>query len=188
MRPMTIHGASLTAADLLTDSRYERGELWDGVFVVHEPSGGYHGETEANAVFALRSAAALRQRGCVRGSSAGFVVARGPDRVLSPDASFMSFDRCPETPAVGFIDGAPELAVEIRSPRDSWPSVLAKGGVWVGHGALLVWCVDPIARIVAVLRPGADVELVEPAGALALAPIVDAAVPAAAIFEGLPTP
>lgn len=186
MKRMMVDGASLTADDILKDSRYERGELWDGVFVFHEPSGGYHGETESNVNLILRSVPELRPLGRIRGASAGFVVARGPDRVLSPDASFMSFARCPVSPARGFVDGAPELAIEIRSPDDTWASVVAKGGVWIGHGAELVWCVDPVKRVVAVLRAGADVRMAGPDDRLSLAPIVEVDVAAAEIFDGLP--
>lgn len=175
----------LTVADLLSDPGYEHGELWDGRFVVREPSGGPHGSVEASVVFALRGRDDIRDFGRVMGASTGYVVARDPDRVLSPDVSLLSFDRCATLPARGFIPGAPDLAVEIRSPQDTWLSVVEKGGVWIGHGARLVWCIDPAARSVLVLRPGDEPRSVPEGGTLHLAPLLDRALPCHEVFAEL---
>jgi Uma2 family endonuclease len=91
--------------------------------------------------------------GHVLGASAGYVVQRGPDRVLSPDVSFLARWRGARLPRVGFVEGAPDLAVEVRSPGDSWTSVIEKGGIWIAHRVAVVWCVDPLERRVVVLRP-----------------------------------
>ena len=41
MKIMTTHERLLTVDDVLSDPKYERGELWDGAFVVREPSDRY---------------------------------------------------------------------------------------------------------------------------------------------------
>lgn len=175
----------VTIEELLSDPRYESGELWDGRFVVREPSGGTHGCVELSIGHALMCLPVVRAFGRTMGSSTGYIVARDPDRVLSPDVSLLSFDRCPTLPTAGFSEGAPELAVEIRSPRDSWVSVVEKGGIWIGHGARLVWCVDPAERSVLVLRPGDEPQLVPEEGALDLQPLLAASIEASRLFEAL---
>ena len=180
MEPMT---SLLTIADILSDAKYERGELWDGHFVVKEPAVGPSPVVGTAISFELKRRSAVAAFGRVFDASAGFVVSRDPDRVLSPDVSLMSRDRCPTVPQRGFIEGAPELAVEVQSPRDSWVSVVEKGGVWIGHGARLVWCVDPRAQTILVMRPGVEPELIGMGGVLDLAPLVAVTVQHAAIFE-----
>ena len=175
----------VTIDDLLTDPQYKRGELWDGHFVVRDPAGGRSPVIGPSVSVALASRPEVRRFGRVLDASAGFIVARDPDRVLSPDVALVSRERHPTVPTKGFFEGAPELAVEVRSPRDTWVSVVEKGGVWIGHGARLVWCVDPQAETILVLRPGVEPELVGMGGALDLAPLVDARVPHAAVFADL---
>lgn len=182
MEPMT---SLLTIADILADSRYERGELWDGHFVVKEPSGGSAAHVGTSLTIALGREPRVRSFGRLLDASAGYVVARDPDRVLSPDVSLVSFERCPTLPEFGFVEGVPELAIEVQSPRDSWVSVVEKGGVWIGHGARLVWCVDPRAQTILVMRPGVEPELIGMGGLLDLAPLVQARIQHAAIFDDL---
>lgn len=184
MKRMTS-GRFLTVEDILSDSRYERGELWDGHFVVREPSGGSHGDIGANLAFLLMCEPSVRAFGRVRDASAGYVVSRDPDRVLSPDVSLISFARCPTIPQVAFVEGTPELVVEVRSPRDSWISAVEKGGVWIGHGARLVWCVDPQARSVLVMRPGQEPTENGVDAVLALEPLLDVEIPVSDIFATL---
>lgn len=46
--------------------------------------------------------------------------------------------------------GAPDLAVEVRSPGDSQREVSEKAKVWLNAGAAAVWVVDPSKRTVAI--------------------------------------
>ncbi|MDJ0973666.1 MAG: Uma2 family endonuclease [Planctomycetota bacterium] len=180
---MTTHERLLTVDDVLSDPKYERGELWDGAFVVREPSGGAHGAIAASVAVHLRRCEALWRSARVLGSSTGYVVGRQPDRVLSPDASVLSRVRYPKMPRVEFIEGAPEMAVEIRSPKESWISVVEKGGVWIGHGARLVWCIDPSSRTVVAMRPGFEPEPHDGDAELSLDPICNDTISVRAIFE-----
>ena len=55
----------------------------------------------------------------------------------------------------GFLEGAPDLAVEVRSPGDG-PAVIAdEVAQYLAAGTRLVWVVDPQARGVVVHRPEA---------------------------------
>lgn len=145
-----------TAQDLLAPgSCYpEHGEVWDGRFVAQEPSGGPAEVVAMSIGVDLGTFVRAHGLGWVVGSNQGFLVARDPDRVLSPDGAFISRTRLPAVPARGFIDVPPDLVVEVRSPDDHAAALHAKAGVWIGHGVPVVWAVDPVARTVTTHRPG----------------------------------
>ena len=150
----------LTAGELMArGDRSARDELWDGVLLVRSPSGG------AAEVVAMRVARHLfahleghpeAPRGWVTGSSQGFLVARDPDRVLSPDVAFTTRARLGALPARGYFPCAPDLAVEVRSPEGTWEATVEKCGIWIAHGVAVAWAVDPEARRVVVFRPRRD--------------------------------
>ena len=60
------------------------------------------------------------------GSSAGYVLARNPDTVREPDVSFLSTARLGDQDLDSFLEGAPDLAVEILSPSNSARDMAAK--------------------------------------------------------------
>jgi len=128
-------------------------ELVDGE-AKEVPTGGRHGKIGSEINFLLRSVA--KPYGSVFDSSTGFRMASG--NIRSPDVSFMRFDRLPDGDApVGFVDGAPDLCIEIISPsedqRDSWRKV----GEYFESGASQVWHVFPETRRVVVFRSMDDV-------------------------------
>ncbi|MDJ0973667.1 MAG: Uma2 family endonuclease [Planctomycetota bacterium] len=182
---MEAEGRLITAEDMLLDPAYERGELWDGAFVVREPAGVPQGVIEFNVSVLLRRCQGLMRFARVLGSNAGFVVARGPDRVLAPHGSVLSRLRQPEMPRDAFVEGPPDLAVEIRAQNDAWDAVMEKGGVWIGHGARLVWCADPESRTVVAMRPGQAPEPHDVDQRLSLEPLSDDTIAVRAIFQGL---
>jgi Uma2 family endonuclease len=77
----------------------------------------------------------------------GFVLSRDPDTVRAPDVVFLRADR---EIGDGFIDGAPELAVELVSPGDRPGYLREKVAEWLEAGAEAVWVVDPRAGTVTV--------------------------------------
>ncbi|MGO9113974.1 MAG: Uma2 family endonuclease [Thermoguttaceae bacterium] len=85
----------------------------------------------------------------------GFLLARDPDTVRAPDIAFIHHDHIPaDLPEDAFLPGAPDLAVEVVSPGDTYREVNEKANAWLTGGAQLVWVVDPIARTVSIYRPG----------------------------------
>jgi Uma2 family endonuclease len=129
-------------------------ELWDGVLVARDPSGLVSDAVAARVVRHLVEHVEPRGLGLVTASSAGFVVARDPDRVLAPDAAFVRRERLASSDLRRFFEGPPDLAVEVRSFTDRWPDVLEKAGIWIAHGARLVWAIEPTERIVEAFEPG----------------------------------
>ena len=178
----------LTAEDLLLpDNPYRDCELWDGTAVVRDSSGGATGFISARVTFRIQLY--LRDHPIGRGTDreAGWLLARNPDRVLSADATFVSFKRLPEIPSRGFCPCAPEFVVETRSPDDRWPKMLAKAGVWMGHGTRVVWLVDPMSRTVTILRPGSEPLTLRPGDSADAEPIMPGfRVELTPLFEGVP--
>ena len=82
----------------------------------------------------------------------GFTLARGPDTVRGPDIAVVRRDRVPSPEPRGFLELAPELMVEVLSPRDRPGEVLAKVADWLTAGTRLVWVVDPERRVARVYR------------------------------------
>ena len=66
----------------------------------------------------------------------------------------------------GWLEVAPDLAVEVVSPNDSSSDVTDKVGAYLNAGVRLVWVVYPRKRQVHVHQPGGDVRIVFGDGAL----------------------
>lgn len=172
MMPHMVRGY-VTAQDVLRPGgRWRDCELWDGVPRVREPSGGWAELTGVRIVARLEAHARARDLGWVFMSSQGFLVARDPDRLLAADGSYVSKDRLPTVPRRGFVPLAPDFALEVRSPADTWEATLEKGGIWIAHGSQIVWAVDPEAARIAALRPGIPPEILVSTGELNLAPVL----------------
>ena len=81
----------------------------------------------------------------------GVVTERGPDTVRGADVSFYGYGRVPRGPLPpGYLGVVPELVVEIISPSDRWPKVLAKVAEYLEAGVRLVVVLDgeePSARV-----------------------------------------
>ncbi len=151
--PRSAAAPRLLKAEALLRPEFEGPhELWDGVLLLRE-SCGFDAGSVASTISGLLFAHAFRRKlGRLSDSNGGFVLARNPDRVLVPDVSFVSAERLNIIVPGKFAEGPPDLAVEVRSPSDSWISVVRKTGIWIAHGTRVVWAVDPEKRIVVVSR------------------------------------
>ncbi len=149
--PKAVAAPRLLKAEALLRPEYDGPhELWDGVLMVHDACAG-DSDAVAIAISSLLYGHVRRRNlGIVTGSSAGYVLARNPDRVLIPDAAFISQPRRSIFVPGRLVEGPPDLAVEVRSPSDSWISVVRKIGVWLAHGTRIVWAIDPAKRLIVV--------------------------------------
>ncbi|MEZ4457587.1 MAG: Uma2 family endonuclease [Gemmatimonadales bacterium] len=146
-----------TADDLARDPAGEHCELVAGVLRVSEPPGGVHGHLAARLAYRLQAFVETHRLGVVL-VEAGFILRRRPDTVRGPDVAFVSAARCPSDHIPeGFFDCAPDLAVEIRSPRDLPSELAEKAADYLDAGAQLVWILDPLERRAAVYRPGGGI-------------------------------
>jgi len=96
--------------------------------------------------------------GFLAASSAGFRMVT--NNIRSPDVSLILRERLPEGELPeGFMDGAPDLAVEVISPNEDWVELGRKLGEYFMSGAKEVWLVDPKAQTVTVYKSLVDVRV-----------------------------
>jgi len=132
-------------------------ELDRGRVVCMSPVGLEHGEIAIDVAFALKTFADAHRLGRVSAET-GFKLAEDPDIVRAPDVSFVTAGRRPAGAGRRrFVDGAPDLAVEVMSPDDREKDLLAKAGEYLDAGAARVWLVRPAMRSVTVFRAGGEV-------------------------------
>ncbi|MBK6770229.1 MAG: Uma2 family endonuclease [Ardenticatenales bacterium] len=138
-----------------------RSELVRGEYIEMSPGSGGHGFVAARVAF--RIAAFIEDHshlGRVYAAETGFVLFRNPDTVRGPDASFLSFPRADHPlDQAGFIEGPPDLAVEVVSPNDTERYVAEKVADYLGAGTPLVWVVRPRKRTVTVHDASGDVRV-----------------------------
>ncbi len=151
----------LTAEEFaaLPDDADGKQELIRGVMSVREaPPSISHGWIQHKIGHLLYDYVAPRKLGIVA-VDPGFVLERRPDTVRAPDVSFVRVQRIPRDTMPVFLDGAPDLAIEVLSPSNTKREMAEKVAQYLATGARLVWLVDPEACTVTVHRPDHDAEL-----------------------------
>lgn len=142
----------LTAEEFYATCELDRAELVNGKVIEKMPPNFEHGENAGNIYAALRLY--VRARGLGRVSvEGGFRLSRNPDVVRSPDVSFVRAERIENVSRRTFIEGAPDIAVEVVSPGDRATEVEEKVQEYLGAGTLAVWVVYPSARSITVRTP-----------------------------------
>lgn len=122
-------------------------ELVKGRIVTMPPPGARHGQLCAQIVFLLRLYLQDHDLGHVLSNDSGTVTERGPDSVRGPDISFYSYAKLPKGPLPeGYPAVPPDLVVEVLSPHDRWPKVLAKVSEYLNAGVAVVCVLDPERR------------------------------------------
>jgi Uma2 family endonuclease len=96
--------------------------------------------------------------GTVYAAETGFRLASDPDTVRAPDVAFVSQAR---VEAVGEVEGfwpeAPDLAVEVVSPGDSYSEVEEKVFAWLDAGTKMVVVINPRQRSATVYKSPTDI-------------------------------
>ena len=93
-------------------------------------------------------------------------------------------DRLPSRDARGFYRGAPDLAIEVRSPDEAPAEIHDKVGNYLAAGTPMVVVIDPAPREVSIHRPGTSPAILGVADMLHLGPVVSGfSVPVQALFE-----
>jgi Uma2 family endonuclease len=96
--------------------------------------------------------------GFLAASSAGFKMVTG--NIRSPDVSLVLRERLPEgKPPQGFLEGAPDLAIEVLSPNEDWAELGRKLGEYFASGSKEVWLVDPEKPMVTVYKSLTEVRV-----------------------------
>ena len=148
----------LTADDLTKQpddgTRYE---LVKGVLRKMPPAGFEHGICAAEIGSRLNVHVRTHQLGYVCGAETGFKIAQNPDTVRAPDAAFVQQASIEQQGVVkGYWEGAPDLAVEVISPGDTYAEVAEKVEEWLTAGCTMVWVINPRRETVEVYRSDED--------------------------------
>jgi Uma2 family endonuclease len=151
---------TLATADelfMLPDDGF-RYELVKGELRRMPPTGSEHGVMAMNAALVIGRFVKAHSLGAVFAAETGFKIASDPDTVRAPDLAFIRRERIPEAGLPrGFWPGAPDLAVEVISPSDTYTEVEEKVNDWLDAGSRLVLVLNPRTRTVTVYRSPTEV-------------------------------
>jgi Uma2 family endonuclease len=144
----------MTADDLLRMPRDGfRYELVKGELRKTAPAGHEHGRVAVRFTWRLAQYVEINNLGAVYAAETGFLISTNPDTVRAPDVAFVSRKRLDEVGKVGgYWPAAPDLAVEVVSPGDTYSEVEEKAIGWLEAGALMVLALNPRKRSVTVYR------------------------------------
>lgn len=91
--------------------------------------------------------------GRVLSNDTGVITERDPDTVRGADIAFYSYTRVPRGPLPDhYLDVAPDLVVEVVSPSDRWPKLLAKVAEYLDAGTSAVLVLDDSRRVAHLYR------------------------------------
>lgn len=147
--------ASCTPEDLLRLPDGKLYELVDG-YPVEKKMGAESAWIGGELLAVLRNFCREHNLGNVFPADVGFqCFPFAPNLVRKPDVSFVRRGRFPGgvLPS-GNARLAPDLAVEVVSPNDTYYEVEQKVHDYLRAGVLLVWVVNPATRTVRIHRPG----------------------------------
>lgn len=131
----------------------KRRELVLGEVREMTPAGHEHGRLAMSFAVPLATYVREHDLGAVYAAETGFVLAKNPDTVRAPDAAFVARERLAAVgKGTGYFPGAPDLAVEVISPGDTYAEVEAKVDDWLAAGCRMVVVVSPRNRTLKVLR------------------------------------
>ena len=134
----------LTAEEFMAEYSHRHAELVRGTILELPMPSARHGEVCVNAVVHIANFVKAHKLGRVCSNDSLIVTRRNPDSARGPDVSYYSFARMPAGPAPqGICEIAPELAVEVRSPSNSWAEIFAKIGEYLQVGVTAVLVLDP---------------------------------------------
>ena len=151
-----------------------RSELVEGELRMMSPAGGRHGRVAMNCGRLLANHVDEHNLGIVYAAETGFVLARDPDTVRAPDVAFVCAARVPEIgDESAFIPFAPDLAIEVISPSDSFSGVEEKAFSWLGAGTCLVLLVDAANETVHVYRSTDEIAVFGKGDHFSAADVVD---------------
>ncbi len=160
-------------------------ELVRGKIVRMNPPQSRHGQVCNTAAFLLTQYARQHDLGHVLSNDSGVITERDPDTIRGADVAYYSFDRVPKGPiGEGYIDVAPDIVVEVMSPFDKWPDVLAKVAEYPKAGVGVVCILDPKESTAQLYRPDGDIETLDVTQTLRLPALCDSfAEPVSRFFE-----
>jgi Uma2 family endonuclease len=127
-----------------------RHELVKGELVTMPPPGFEHGAIESKLHVRMYIHAESQQLGIVVGET-GFILERDPDTVRAADTAFVGNAKLQKYgKPKKYFPTAPDVAVEVISPSDTYVEVDEKVEEWLNAGTQAVWVVNPRRKSVTV--------------------------------------
>lgn len=122
-----------------------------------------HGEIMSAIAFLLRLYAREHEGWSVAVADPGVKLARNPDRLRGPDVAVVRAERVPTGKGIdGWLDGAPDLAVEVAGDSQTISEMTKKALEYLAAGAKMVWIVDAEPRRVVLFTPPNHVKILGP--------------------------
>jgi Uma2 family endonuclease len=113
-----------------------------------------HGAVTANVAFALKLFTREHAGWIVATADPGTKLRKDPALLRGPDVGVIRADRKPTgRGGDGWLEGAPDLAVEVASDNVTATELMKKALEYVGAGGRLVWIVDPDVEQVIIVTP-----------------------------------
>jgi Uma2 family endonuclease len=127
-------------------------EIVQGELITRGNSGALHGYLCSLLLAALVNHSQSKKLGVVLDSSTAFKLKNGNKR--SPDISFLAKQRLQGMTVLptGFLEGAPDLAVEILSPGNTVEEIHEKLVEFFDNGTRLAWVIHPSEHFTLVYR------------------------------------
>jgi Uma2 family endonuclease len=138
--------------DALPEKEGVKYELNEGELITVSPSPCLvHNRVRDEIGFRLREYVRSRQLGEVM-METDFKLTEGTIRI--PGVAFVRADRLVGIDPRQRLEGAPDLAVEVASPKDDPDDLVLKAQQYLTSGAKAVWIIYPEARLAYVYKPG----------------------------------
>jgi Uma2 family endonuclease len=142
-----------------------RYELTEGKLITMPPPKPRHVIVSHNLYDSL--SAATRERGLGRVFvEMPYLLSRDQHTLRVPDVSFLRSERARELRDDEYLDGAPDLAVEVVSPSETAVDLDEKIRQYLAGGAAIVWAVYPKTRTVHVYKADGTIQVVSEDGLL----------------------
>ena len=134
-------------------------ELSRGRLVREPRPGGVHSEIIMELAVLLRDFVRARSLGKIV-VEGGFQLSIDPPTVRGPDIAFIAAERLPASIPAGWWPSAPDLAIEVLSPRRRAAPLQLKIFQYFEAGTRVVWIVDAGTRSVTIYNSLADISIV----------------------------
>lgn len=137
-----------------------RYELIEGELTVMSPAGGRHGRIAVRINKLLAIYVDDNHLGATFAPETGFRIASSPDTVRAPDGAFVAQHKMDQLEDdTGFLPFAPDLAVEVVSPNDSFASMENKAFTWLDAGSRAVLILEPESKTAHLYKSRRDITI-----------------------------
>lgn len=137
-----------------------RYELVQGVLTMMSPAGGRHGRIAVRFNKLLAIHVDDNKLGVTFAAETGFHIGTNPDTVRAPDGAFVCQKKMKQlADDSGFLPFAPDLALEVVSPNDTFSDVERKAFSWLDAGTQLVMIVEPESQTVHAYRSRENIKV-----------------------------